>query len=189
MAQPLSLEAHGNTISHLWCQLKEAEEERRKAAQYGLKLMENENLLQNRLDELQNEMVVLTENFEQEKYTLQSEVELKNRMLGSLNHGYETLKQQQNAQLDVLCEQLERAQGQEMNELKNKVERLKSELDERLPFCISNSQHSLGEPDGQEDGLWEETRRRQTGQCIQDCKTSVNYSLTSGIIITSQPLA
>nr|XP_016846897.1 PREDICTED: protein Spindly isoform X2 [Anolis carolinensis] len=126
------METDTDTISRLRCQLKEAEEERRKAAQYGLKLVENENLLQNRLDELQNEMVVLTENFEQEKYTLQREVELKNRMLGSLNHEYETLKQQQNAQLDVLREQLERAQGQEMNELKNKVEKLKSELDEAL---------------------------------------------------------
>ncbi|XP_060620997.2 protein Spindly isoform X1 [Anolis sagrei] len=126
------METDADTISRLRCQLKEAEEERRKAAQYGLKLLENENLLQNRLDEQQNEMVALTENFEQEKYTLQKEVELKNRMLGSLNHEYDALKHQQNAQLDVLREQLERAHGQEMNELKNKVEKLKSELDEAL---------------------------------------------------------
>ncbi|XP_042310718.1 protein Spindly isoform X2 [Sceloporus undulatus] len=126
------METDADTISRLRCQLREAEEERRKAAQYGLKLVENENLLQNRLDELQNEIVALTENFEQEKYTLQREVELKNRMLGSLNLEYESLKQQQNVQLDIQREQLERVHGQEVNELKNKMEKLKSELDETL---------------------------------------------------------
>nr|XP_056712909.1 protein Spindly isoform X2 [Euleptes europaea] len=119
-------------ISRLRSQLKEAEEERRKAAQYGLELMEGQNVLQNRLDELQNEIVTLTEKSEQEKYTLQREVELKNRMLGSLNAEYDTLKQLQNKQLDTLREQLERLHGQEINELKNKVEKLKSELDESL---------------------------------------------------------
>lgn len=48
-------------ILRLRSQLKEAEEERRKAAQYGLELMEGQNVLQNRVDELQNEMVTLTE--------------------------------------------------------------------------------------------------------------------------------
>ncbi|XP_066472702.1 protein Spindly [Tiliqua scincoides] len=126
------MEADVETISRLRYQLREAEEERKKAAQYGLKLIENENLLQNRLDELQTEMVTITENFEQEKYTLQREVELKTRMLGSLNLECEALKQQQNIQLDTLREQLERQHGQEINELKNKVEKLKSELDETL---------------------------------------------------------
>ncbi|XP_063148517.1 protein Spindly isoform X2 [Candoia aspera] len=126
------METDGDIISHLRYQLKEAEEERRKAAQYGLKLVESENLLQNRLDEMQNEMVTITENFEQEKYTLQREVELKNRMLGSLNLECEALKQQQNVQLDALRRQLETLHGQEINELKNKVEKLKSELDEAL---------------------------------------------------------
>uniref|UniRef100_A0A6J0SII3 Protein Spindly n=1 Tax=Pogona vitticeps TaxID=103695 RepID=A0A6J0SII3_9SAUR len=126
------METSEDTISRLRCQLREAEEERRKAAQYGLKLVENENLLQNRLDELQNEIVSITENFEQEKYTLQREVELKNRMLGTLNLEYDTLKQQQNIQIDTLRGQLERLHGQEINEFKNKVEKLKSELDEAL---------------------------------------------------------
>ncbi|KAG8128760.1 hypothetical protein E2320_015544 [Naja naja] len=126
------METDGDIISHLRYQLKEAEEERRKAAQYGLKLVESENLLQNQLDELQNDMVTITENFEQEKYTLQREVELKNRMLGSLNTEYETLKQQQTVQLDALRRQLETLHGQEIKELKNKVEKLKSELEEAL---------------------------------------------------------
>lgn len=55
------MEVDVETISRLRCQLREAEEERRKAAQYGLKLIENENLLQNQLDELQTEMVTITE--------------------------------------------------------------------------------------------------------------------------------
>ncbi|XP_034261983.1 protein Spindly isoform X1 [Pantherophis guttatus] len=126
------METDRDIISRLQYQLKEAEEERRKAAQYGLKLVESENLLQNRLDELQNEMVTITENFEQEKYTLQREVELKNRMLGSLNLECEALKQQQNVHLDALRRQLETLHGQEIKELKNKVEKLKSELDEAL---------------------------------------------------------
>ncbi|XP_062976635.1 protein Spindly [Elgaria multicarinata webbii] len=126
------METDRDTISRLRCQLKEAEEERRKAAEYGLKLVESENLLQNRLDELQNELVTITENFEQEKYTLQKDVELKNRMLGSLNLECEALKQQQNIQLDTLRGQLERLHGQEINEFKNKVEKMKSELDETL---------------------------------------------------------
>ncbi|XP_026541439.1 protein Spindly isoform X1 [Notechis scutatus] len=126
------METDGDIISRLQYQLKEAEEERKKAAQYGLKLVESENLLQNQLDELQNDMVTITENFEQEKYTLQREVELKNRMLGSLNVECETLKQQQNVQLDALRRQLETLHGQEIKELKNKAEKLKSELEEAL---------------------------------------------------------
>ncbi|KAL8211800.1 UNVERIFIED_CONTAM: Protein Spindly [Gekko kuhli] len=126
------METDKEIISRLRTQLKEAEEERRKAAQYGLELMEGQNVLQNQLDELQNEMGTLTEKSEQEKYTLQKELELKTRMLGSLNAEYDTLKQLQNIQLDTLREQLERLHGQEINELKNKVEKLKSELDESL---------------------------------------------------------
>ncbi|XP_048346708.1 protein Spindly isoform X2 [Sphaerodactylus townsendi] len=130
-------------ILRLRSQLKEAEEERRTAAQYGLTLIEGQNVLQNQLDELQNEMVTLTEKSEQEKYTLQREVELKNRMLGSLNGEYDTLKQQQNIQLDTLREKLEKLHGQEINELKNKVEKLKSELDESL-LSEKQLKHKVG---------------------------------------------
>lgn len=59
--------------------------------------------------------------FEQEKYTLQREIELKNRMLESLNFECDSLKQQQNVQLDKQKEQLDRAYGQEISDLKNKV--------------------------------------------------------------------
>lgn len=64
-------------IADLRCKLKEVEEERLKAAQYGLQLVESQNELQNQLDKCHNEMMTMTENYEQEKYTLQREVELK----------------------------------------------------------------------------------------------------------------
>uniref|UniRef100_A0A8C3Y3W3 Protein Spindly n=1 Tax=Catharus ustulatus TaxID=91951 RepID=A0A8C3Y3W3_CATUS len=118
------------TILSLKQQLKEAENERRKAAQYGLHLLESQSEVQNQLDQTRRELTENTEKFEQEKYTLQREIELKNRMLESLNFECDSLKQQQNVQLDKQKEQLDRAYGQEISDLKNKLENLKAELDE-----------------------------------------------------------
>ncbi|KFO54588.1 Protein Spindly [Corvus brachyrhynchos] len=118
------------TILSLKQQLKEAENERRKAAQYGLHLLESQSEVQNQLDQVRRELTEKTEKFEQEKYTLQREIELKNRMLESLNFECDSLKQQQNVQLDKQKEQLDRAYGQEISDLKNKLENLKAELDE-----------------------------------------------------------
>lgn len=117
-------------IADLRCKLKEVEEERLKAAQYGLQLVESQNELQNQLDKCRNEMMTMTENYEQEKYTLQREVELKSRMLESLSSECEAVKQQQKTHLEQLKEQLSRSHGQEVNELKTKLEKLKAELDE-----------------------------------------------------------
>lgn len=117
-------------ITDLRCKLKEVEEERLKAAQYGLQLVESQNELQDQLDKCRNEMMTMTENYEQEKYTLQREVELKTRMLESLSSECEAIKQQQKIHLEKLEEQLSRKHGQEVNELKNKLEKLKAELDE-----------------------------------------------------------
>ncbi|PNI52164.1 SPDL1 isoform 2 [Pan troglodytes] len=117
-------------ITNLRCRLKEAEEERLKAAQYGLQLVESQNELQNQLDKCRNEMMTMTESYEQEKYTLQREVELKSRMLESLSCECEAIKQQQKMHLEKLEEQLSRSHGQEVNELKTKIEKLKVELDE-----------------------------------------------------------
>ncbi|XP_045407162.1 protein Spindly isoform X3 [Lemur catta] len=117
-------------VTNLRCKLKEAEEERLKAAQYGLQLVESQNELQNQLDKCHNEMMTMTENYEQEKYTLQREVELKSRMLESLSCECEAIKQQQKIDLEKLEEQLNRSHGQEVNELKDKIEKLKVELDE-----------------------------------------------------------
>ncbi|KFU92848.1 Protein Spindly [Chaetura pelagica] len=118
------------TISSLRHQLKEAENERRKAAQYGLHLLESQSEIQNQLDETRRELTEKTEKFEQDKYSLQREIELKNRMLESLTFECDALKQQQNVQLDKQKEQLARVYGQEISDLKNKLENLKAELDE-----------------------------------------------------------
>ncbi|XP_077899240.1 protein Spindly-like isoform X6 [Ictidomys tridecemlineatus] len=117
-------------IADLRSKLKEVEKERLKAAQYGLQLLESQSELQNQLDKCRNEIMTMTENYEQEKYTLQREVELKSRMLESLSCECEAIKQQQKMQLEQLEEQLSRSHGQEVNELKNKIEKLKGELDE-----------------------------------------------------------
>uniref|UniRef100_A0A8C8RV28 Protein Spindly n=1 Tax=Pelusios castaneus TaxID=367368 RepID=A0A8C8RV28_9SAUR len=119
-----------DAVSALRRQLKEAEEERRKAAQYGLYILEQQNEMQSQLDQLRGELSARTETFEQEKYTLQRELELKNRMLESLNFECDALKQQQNMQLEKQQEQLDRIHGQEISQLKNKLEKLKAELDE-----------------------------------------------------------
>lgn len=118
------------TILNLRQQLKEAENERRKAAQYGLHLLESQNEIQNQLDQMRRELMEKTEKFEQEKYSLQREIELKNRMLESLSFECDALKQQQNVQLDKQKEHLARVHGQEVNDLKHKLENLKAELDE-----------------------------------------------------------
>nr|XP_025863183.1 protein Spindly isoform X3 [Vulpes vulpes] len=112
-----------DVIADLRCKLKEVEEDRIKAAQYGLQLVESQNELQIQLDECRNEMMTMTENYEQEKYTLQREVELKSRMLESLSSECEAIKQQQKTHLEQLKEQLSRSHGQEL-------EKLKAELDE-----------------------------------------------------------
>ncbi|XP_008584855.1 PREDICTED: protein Spindly [Galeopterus variegatus] len=117
-------------IVTLRCKLKEVEEERLKAAQYGLQLLESQSELQSQLEKCHNEMMTMTENYEQEKYTLQKEVELKSRMLESLSCECEAIKQQQKMHLEKLEEQLNRSHGQEVYELKNKIEKLKVELDE-----------------------------------------------------------
>ncbi|XP_074865630.1 protein Spindly isoform X4 [Carettochelys insculpta] len=117
-------------VSNLRRQLKEAEDERRKAAQYGLHILEQQNEMQIQLDQLRNELSTKTEMFEQEKYSLQREVELKSRMLESLSFECDALKQQQNMQLDKQREQFERIHGQEISQLKNKLEKLKADLDE-----------------------------------------------------------
>ncbi|XP_051023981.1 protein Spindly [Acomys russatus] len=70
------------------------------------------------------------QNYNQEKYTLQREVELKSRMLESLSSECEALKQQQKMQLEQLEMSLSRSHRQQVNGLRDKLEKLKVELDE-----------------------------------------------------------
>ncbi|XP_021487217.1 protein Spindly [Meriones unguiculatus] len=110
--------------------LKECENERLKAAQYGLQLLERQTELQKELDKYHEEMITTTENYNQEKYALQREVELKSRMLESLSSECEAVKQQQKMQLEQLEMNLNRSHRQQVNDLKDKLEKLKVELDE-----------------------------------------------------------
>ncbi|MEQ2188190.1 hypothetical protein GOODEAATRI_012482 [Goodea atripinnis] len=66
-------------------QLKDSEEQARRAAQAGLDLLKQLDELQDRLDEQRVEMTNALEALEQDKYSLQKEVELKTRMLESLH--------------------------------------------------------------------------------------------------------
>ncbi|XP_031209421.1 protein Spindly [Mastomys coucha] len=117
-------------ITNLQNKLKECEDERLKAAHYGLQLLERQEELQSQLDKCHEEMMTTAENYNQEKYALQREVELKSRMLDSLSCECEALKQQQKMQLEQLEMQLHRSHRQEVKDLKNKLENLKVELDE-----------------------------------------------------------
>lgn len=117
-------------ITNLRNKLKECEDERLKAAQYGLQLLERQTELQSQLDKCHEEMMTTAENYNQEKYALQREVELKSRMLESLSCECEALRQQQKAQLEQLEMQLHRSHRQEVHGLRNKLENLKVELDE-----------------------------------------------------------
>ncbi|XP_040200616.1 protein Spindly isoform X2 [Rana temporaria] len=122
--------AQSDIVLKLQRQLKEAEEERNKAAQYGLKLLESQSDLQNQLEDQRNEMTLVIENLEQEKYSLSREVELKNQILESLTVECENIKQQQKVCLEQLQEQMERTHNREVCGLKDKMEKLKAELDE-----------------------------------------------------------
>lgn len=117
-------------IQKLRSQLKEAEEERKRAAEHGLQLLNSHNELENHLDEMRAELTNNIEKLEQDKYSLQREVELKNRMLDSLTSEYENVRQQQKFQLQQLEEQLQRNHSRDLNEEKFKLEKLRHELDE-----------------------------------------------------------
>lgn len=60
---------------------------------------------------------------EQDKYSLQKEVELKTRMLESLQSDHDCVKNQQRRQLQEQQEHLERSHSTAVNELNNKVQR------------------------------------------------------------------
>ncbi|XP_038131993.1 protein Spindly [Cyprinodon tularosa] len=111
-------------------QLKKSEEQARQAAQAGLDLLRQVDELQERLDEQRVEMTNALEALEQDKYSLQKEVELKNRMLESLQSEYESVKKQQKQQLEEHQEHLERSHSVALSELQNKVLRLQSSLEE-----------------------------------------------------------
>ncbi|KAM4586078.1 protein Spindly [Fundulus diaphanus] len=117
-------------IELLRSQLKESEEQGRRAAQAGLDLLKQLDELQDRLDEQRVEMTNALEALEQDKYSLQKEVALKNRMLESLQLEYESVKKHQAQQLQEHQEHLERSHSMALNEQQNKVLMLQAAVEE-----------------------------------------------------------
>uniref|UniRef100_I3K0E9 Protein Spindly n=1 Tax=Oreochromis niloticus TaxID=8128 RepID=I3K0E9_ORENI len=117
-------------IKVLRIQLREKEEQVHQAAQAGLDLLNQQVELQNRLDEQRVEMTNALEALEQDKYSLQKEVELKTRMLESLQSDFDCVKNQQKRYLQEQQEHLERAHSMALSELHNKVQQLQSSLEE-----------------------------------------------------------
>ncbi|MGH0163525.1 UNVERIFIED_CONTAM: hypothetical protein FKN15_065977 [Acipenser sinensis] len=110
--------------------LKEAEEALEKAAQYGLQLLESQHELQNQLEEQRAEMTNTIEALEQEKYSLQREGELRVWMLESMGSECDTIKQQQKLLWEQQEAMQERNHAWEISDFKNKLEKMKAELDE-----------------------------------------------------------
>ncbi|KAM8732766.1 protein Spindly [Acanthopagrus schlegelii] len=110
-------------------QLREKEEQIHLAAQAGLDCLNQQMELQSRLEEQRVEMTNALEAVEQEKYTLQKEVDLKSRILQSLQSDYDCLKNQQTQQLQEQ-ESVERSHSTALSELNNKMLRLQSALEE-----------------------------------------------------------
>ncbi|XP_063046652.1 protein Spindly [Engraulis encrasicolus] len=110
--------------------LKEKEEACQKAAQYGLQLMDDQLNLQMQLDEQRKEMANAMEALEQEKYSLQREVELKTSMLNSVQSEFEEVKKHQRHLLEQQEAELGRNHAHELGDYKNKLERTKVELEE-----------------------------------------------------------
>ncbi|KAM4733216.1 protein Spindly [Anableps anableps] len=118
-------------------QLKESEEQARRAAQAGLDLLKQLEELQDRLEEQRVEMTNALEALEQDKYSLQKEVELKTRMLESLQSDYESMKNLQKQQLQEHREHLERSHSVALSEHQKKILRLQSAVEE---FQLSEKQ-------------------------------------------------
>ncbi|XP_072292289.1 protein Spindly [Eucyclogobius newberryi] len=117
-------------IQRLKSQLRETEQQVQKAAQAGLDLLNQQMELQNRLDEQRVEMTNALEVLEQEKYSLHKEVELKSRIVESLQFEFDSVKNQQKRQLQEQEELLERNHNVILTELNNKVHRVQSALEE-----------------------------------------------------------
>uniref|UniRef100_A0A3B1J2H9 Protein Spindly n=1 Tax=Astyanax mexicanus TaxID=7994 RepID=A0A3B1J2H9_ASTMX len=108
----------------------ESKQALQKAAQYGLQLLDDKMDLQNKLEEQRVEMTAVIEGLEQEKYSLQREVELKVRMLDSLHSEFDYFKNQQKQTIELQQAELERNHMVELTDVKNKLEKMKADLDE-----------------------------------------------------------
>ncbi|XP_059371824.1 protein Spindly [Carassius carassius] len=110
--------------------VQEGEEALQRAGQYGLQLLDDKMDLHNKLEEQRIEMSNVIEALEQEKYSLQRETELKARMLESLRSEFDLVKTQQKHQMEQQQTLLERNHALELSDLKNKLEKIKTDLEE-----------------------------------------------------------
>ncbi|XP_032827358.2 protein Spindly [Petromyzon marinus] len=110
--------------------LSQAEAEKHQAAEYGLRLLESHNELQAQLEEEQRVMTSQLEGLEQEKFSLQRDVELKVKLLESLSAEYESCKTSHALQIDALHQQMERIASRDLQEARGKLELLKGEAEE-----------------------------------------------------------
>ncbi|XP_052006169.1 protein Spindly [Xyrauchen texanus] len=119
-----------NEFKALRRKVQEGEEALQRAGQYGLQLLDDKMDLHNKLEEQRIEMSNVIEALEQEKYSLLREVELKGRILESLRSEFDVVKNHQKHQLEQQQTLLERSHALEISDLKNKVEKMKADLEE-----------------------------------------------------------
>ncbi|XP_056625019.1 protein Spindly [Triplophysa dalaica] len=117
-------------INVLRRKVQAGEEALQRAGQYGLQLLDDKMDLHNKLEDQRIEMSNIIETVEQEKYSLQREVELKARMLESLRSEFDLVKNHQKHQLEQKQTLMERNHALELSDLKNKVEKMKTDLGE-----------------------------------------------------------
>ncbi|TNM99026.1 protein Spindly isoform X1 [Takifugu flavidus] len=117
-------------LQRLRAQLKEREEQVHKAAQAGLDLLNQQVELQDKLEEQRVEMTSALEALEQEKYSLQKELELKTRMLQSLESDFDYMKKQQMQDAQEQQQHREQLHSTALSELNNQILRLQSSLEE-----------------------------------------------------------
>lgn len=160
-------------IKVLRIQLREKEEQVHQAAQAGLDLLNQQVELQNRLDEQRVEMTNALEALEQDKYSLQKEVELKTRMLESLQSDFDCVKNQQKQHLQEQQEHLERAHSMALSELHNKILRLQSSLEEsqlnekQLKHKLEMQTETLNNKTEELRALNEHTQSSMTSEMIE----------------------
>ncbi|XP_070595562.1 protein Spindly isoform X2 [Erythrolamprus reginae] len=120
-------------ISCLRYELKESEEQRRKAAQHGLNLLESENVLQDRLDKLQNEIITITE-VEKLKSELDEELFNEKQLKHKVDH-LEDVIASKSEELHIMSERLQETMSSEMLSLQLELlthEQGKKELQDKL---------------------------------------------------------
>ncbi|XP_023117774.1 protein Spindly [Amphiprion ocellaris] len=154
-------------------QLREKEDQVHQAAQAGLDLLNQQVELQNQLDNQRVEMTNAQEALEQDKYSLQKEVELKTRLLVSLQSDYDCVKKQQEQQLQEQQEHLERNHSVALNELQNKMLRLQAALDEsqlnekQLKHKLKVQREMLKQKMEELQGLNEQTQSSLTSEMME----------------------